>query len=134
MLKYTSGDVRKIFGQPERKRPSRLEYFVLKPGRVSVLYSNGKCIKKVEDGAEKAYGWKVPEGTVTEISIFFQEPVNFKKLKIDLNKLRTYKESDNPTKHYYNDELGIDYTFAEGKFTGITFYPPPDKYDYLLCK
>lgn len=130
----TREDVIKVFGQNLDNEKDYLEYYELDGGRMSVQYSTGRCIRKVEDGAEKIYGWNVPEWTVIDMNFTLKRRVNPKKLNLKYSDFRSYEVNDVPGAMVYeNDGLGFDFSVYKGKISDITFRPS-NKYDYLYCK
>lgn len=125
LLESTRNDVVKILGAPKYPNSGILHSFPIKEGMINVKYGTGTCQKTTGDGGKyTGKGIFLPEGIVIEVRISFQqgEEADFQKLKINLDKYRKYKESDNPAMHYYNDDLGVEYVFLNSKLHSIGYY------------
>jgi hypothetical protein len=131
----TRDDVIRVFGQPMGKeKRSYGEEYDLEEGRMSVIYTTGLCIRKIEDGLEVVNGWNVPEWTVFLIIFSPTNRISPKRLNINFDNFRSEKISDVPgAVSYENDETGVGYTVYKGKIETISFQAP-NKYDYLQCK
>src|SRR5215204_2660207 len=78
-LHSTRAQVRKLLGKPIVGGDGSLDLYDLKEGRVNVMYARHPC----EEGLPSDWGnWRVPHGTVVNISIQLHEEIPLKRFRI----------------------------------------------------
>lgn len=114
-LHATRDDVERSIGPPLQKNGTTYEF---KGDRVSIGYSDVQCAKGWP------YGWNVPAGTVTSITIHRHPRPRLSELPIDISKSTKYVD---PTGiiHYNNDEQGLSVAVDPNKYevTLLEYYP-----------
>jgi hypothetical protein len=96
-LHSTRQDVERLIGPP--LQPNGMTYD-LKGERVNVVYSANSCSRGWP------YGWNVPPGTVTGITIYPQPRPKLAELPIDVTKATKYVDPSGFI-HFNNNEAGL---------------------------
>src|SRR5689334_16977733 len=117
-------DVERLIGPPMRPNDS---VYDLKGERVSVTYSGAACMKGWP------YGWDVPAGTVTAITISPQPRPKFAEVPIDISRSKKYIDPSGVI-HYNNNDVGLSVAVDPDKHevTVIEYYPAGSD-DHLRC-
>lgn len=114
-LQSTREDVERLIGPP--MQPNGATYD-LKGERVNIGYSDVRCTKGWP------YGWNVPAGTVTSITIYPQPRPKLSELPIDISKSTKFVD---PTGiiHYSNDEEGLSVAVDPNEYEvmALEYYP-----------
>lgn len=133
-LRSTRAEVRKLLGKPmiggEIGGEGSIDLYELKEGRVHVMYARRPC----EQGLPADWGnWRVPHGTVVNISIQLHEEIPVRNLRIrNIERYKWYTGNSGAT--YYHDRVrGLEYQVQEGMVTAIT-YGPMARDRSLRCK
>lgn len=108
-------DVERLIGPP--MQPNGATYD-LKRERVNIGYSGARCTKGWP------YGWDVPVGTVTAITIYPQPRPKFAEVPIDISRSKKYIDPSGVI-HYNNDDAGLSVAVDPDKHevTVIEYYP-----------
>ena len=131
ILKSSKNDVGRIFNDFKISKSFihngvESAFYESSEGELSVNFSAGGCSFKREDD------YNVEKGKVLEAIFFPKEFVKLSKFRIDKNKFEKHLEDDNPTLHYINQNLGIDYGVQKGKVIHIKLFPSAN-FENLRC-
>ena len=120
-LHSTRADVERLLGPSEETCNC---FYKTKEAKIFVEYSRSRC---------KGFltGWNVPSDTVLMISVQPDAEVRFSDLSVDLTKFIKASDSDTPTMHYTNTDLGIRYSVSESGIVRAIDYIPK-RADYSL--
>ena len=130
-LKTTRDEVERLLGVPTPgSRSADAAFYIVKSGRVFILYSSGPCKIKPSNG------WNVPALTVIKMSWYPDEPLDLSSLKLDEQKFK--KRIDPEMLHtisYTNDTEGLSITVdtLSKVATEFQYFPGTDK-ENLKCK
>ena len=124
LLHSTREDVERLIGSP--MQPNGATYD-LKSERINIAYSEVRCTKGWP------YGWNVPAGTVTSITIYPQPRPRLAELPIDISKSTKYVDPTGVI-HYSNDAEGLSVAADPTTYEVMLLeYYPAASYAYLLC-
>lgn len=131
-LESTSGDVERVFGNIKPKssftnETGSMASYDISEGRFYVYYAAGQCSSTWKGD------YNVDKGKVVEISFYNSKLVKLSNFNLNLGDFIREMENDNPTLHYRNDELGIDYSTERGKVKGVDIFPS-SKFNHLKCE
>ena len=96
-LHSTRDEVERLIGQPMERNSG---IYALQGERVNISYSDTQCTKGWP------YGWDVPVGTVTAITVFPQPKPKLADLAVDISKSKKYVDPSGVI-HYNNDDVGF---------------------------
>lgn len=130
-LESTSDDVERVFGNIKPRssfanEKGSMASYDISEGRFYVCYSSGQCSSTWKED------YNVDKGKVVTISFYNSKLLKLSNFNLKIEDFTREKENDNPTLHYINKELGIDYSTERGKVKGVHLFPAL-KYDYLKC-
>lgn len=117
-LESTEKDVENILGKPKDRYENIGEYLI-KEGEVSVIYSEGRCIRN------SASEFDVEKGTVVSFDFTPKIIIRLSFLKLNLNDYTKEEPSTVlDTLNYYNSESGINISVRKGIIKFVEFSGP----------
>jgi hypothetical protein len=123
-LHSTREDVERLIGPPMQPTGGTYD---LKGERVNIGYSDARCTKGWP------YGWNVPAGTVTAITISQQPRPKLAELPIDISKSKKYVDPSGVI-HYNNDDEGLSVAVDPNDYeVRVIEYYPAASDDHLRC-
>lgn len=129
-LRSRRAAVRQMLGKPLIGGDGSIDLYVLKEGRVHVMYVRRPC----EQELPADWGnWKVARDTVVNISVTLSEQIPVKALRIrNFERLKWYTGESGAT-YYHDKRRGIEYQVQNGIITAITYGPAAGD-QKLRCK
>jgi len=128
-LHSTRADVERLFGSKVVRCGGSACIYELDEGIIFVLYATDSTCKN--DDAKTA--WKVPVGTVIEISVRFKEDKALSELQFDLSKFERVEDKHLPGWIYYvNLDEGVRVEGGLRTASSVTYFQSA-KDNYLRC-
>lgn len=114
-LYSTRKDVERLIGPPMQPNGA---IYDLKGERVNIAYADARCAKGWP------YGWNVPAGTVTAITIYPQPRPKLAELPIDISRSKKYIDPSGVI-HYNNNDDGVSVAVDPNEYEVkvIEYYP-----------
>jgi hypothetical protein len=127
-LHSTRTDVERLLGPPEEPEKKHISVHKLEKEVVSIIYATGPPC-----GADMPSGWRVPQGTVVDITVALRGAMRLSDLKLDESKYKRMDNGEQPdVADYINKEEGIKVAVFKDEVISITYFPA-EADNYLLC-